>query len=51
MAGDHPVEVAPARDRELEPDPEPVQRRVAAADETHRCRGAPQAPILVVVLA
>jgi hypothetical protein len=50
MALDHPVEVAMARQRELEAHPEPVQRRVARPDEAQRCGGGAQAAHLVVVL-
>jgi hypothetical protein len=32
---DHPVQLAMPGEGELEPDPEPVQRRVARADQPH----------------
>src|SRR5690349_5185252 len=47
----HAVEVAAAGDRELEPNAEAVERRVAAADEPHRSRRGPAAAQVVVVLA
>ena len=50
MTLDHPVEVAPARERELQPDPKAMQRRITAPDEAHRRRRRAQAPILVLVL-
>ena len=48
--GDHVVHLAVAGDRELEPEPEAVQRWVAGAEEPHPRGGHPQAPGLVVVL-
>jgi hypothetical protein len=46
----HPVEVAAPRDRELEPDPEAMQGRIAGADELHRRRRSAYARHLVLVL-
>lgn len=47
---DHPVEVTPPGDRELEPDAEPMERRIAAADQAHRRGRRPRAADVVVVL-
>src|SRR5262249_11982396 len=50
MPGNHPVEIAPAGDGELEPHPEAVQRRVAAADATQHRGRRPHAPKVPVEL-
>ena len=47
---DHAVHLAMARERELEPEPEAVERRVARAEEAHAGRGHPEAARVVVVL-
>src|SRR5204862_5947332 len=44
----HPVEVAMTRDRELEPDTEPVQQRIARPEETECRDRTADAPELVV---
>jgi hypothetical protein len=48
---DHPVQLAMPGEGELEPDPEPVQRRVARADQPHGGQRAAHAAQLVRVLA
>ena len=50
VVGDHVVDLAVAGERELEPEPEAMQRWVTRAEATHARRGHPQAPRLVVVL-
>jgi hypothetical protein len=50
MLGNHPVELAMPGNGELEPDPEPVQRRVAGADQPHGRQRAAHASQLVGVL-
>jgi hypothetical protein len=50
VLGDHPVQLAVPGEGELEPDPEPVQRRVARADQPHRRQRAAHAAQLVRVL-
>jgi hypothetical protein len=51
VLGDHPVQLPAPGDRELEPDPEPVQRRIARADQPHGRERGPYAAQLVRVLA
>ena len=51
VLGDHPVELAMPGESELQPDPEPVQRRVARADQPHGRQQAAHAAQLVRVLA
>jgi hypothetical protein len=50
VPSDHPVEVVPAGDRELEPHPKAVQGRIPATDEAHRSSRGSQAAVLVLVL-
>ena len=47
---DHVIHFAVARERELEPHPEPVQRWVAGSHQPQRGRGGPQAACVVVVV-
>jgi len=47
----HPVQLAVPGDGELEPDPEPVQRRVARPDQPHGRQRAAHAAQLVEVFA
>ena len=47
---DHAVDLAVAGERELEPEPEAVQRRLARAEQAHARRRHPQAARLVLVL-
>ena len=51
VLGDHPVQLAMPGEGELEPDPEPVQRRVARADQPHGRQRAAHAAQLMDVLA
>ncbi len=50
MVLDHPVELVVTGDREFDRDPEPVQRRIAGSDQSHRSHRRAHAPVLVVVL-
>ena len=50
VPGDHPVEIVAAGDRELEPHPDAVQRRVAAPDQRHHRGDRAHAPKVAVVL-
>src|SRR6266540_3514930 len=48
---DHPVDLPVAGERELEADPEAMERRIAGAEQAHPRRGPPDASRLMVVLA
>jgi hypothetical protein len=50
MVGEHVVDLAMARQHELEPQSEAVERRMARAEKTHAFGRHSQAPGLVVVL-
>ena len=50
VVGDHPLEVAAPRDRELEPDTEAEKRRIPASELLQGCHRPADAPELVVVL-
>ncbi len=50
VVDDHVVDLLAPGERELEPDPEAVQRRVPGPDPAHRRSHRPRAPELVVVL-
>jgi hypothetical protein len=51
VAGDHPVELLVAREREVEPDPEAVQYRVPGTEAAQTGRGLarPVQPVAVLV--
>jgi len=51
VLGDHPVQLPVPGEREPEPDPEPVQRRVTRPDQPHGRQRAAHAAQLVDVLA
>ena len=51
MLGDHPVQLAMPGQGELEPDPEPVQRWIAGADQPHGGQRPAQATEVMGVLA